>query len=86
MGYEEDRFRLAARAHEVLGESEGVTLMEHLPHGGWSNFATKDDLRVLSAELRREIADSARSQTISLLGLLVAMMTVQTTVLTWLVG
>ncbi|MFM8794833.1 MAG: hypothetical protein ACKOQ7_00020 [Actinomycetota bacterium] len=36
----------------------------------WSSIATKDDLRVLSAELRREIADSARRQTISLLALI----------------
>ena len=52
----------------------------------WSGIATKDDLRILSAELRQEIADSARRQTISLLGLLVAMMTLQTAVLALLAG
>ena len=52
----------------------------------WSGIATKDDLRMLSAELRQEIADSARRQTISLLGLLVAMMTLQTAVLALLAG
>ena len=36
----------------------------------WSGVATKDDLRILSAELRQEIADSARRQTISLLALI----------------
>ena len=72
MSYENHRRTLANRAHEVLGEEAGETLMEHLPHGGYARFATKDDLKLLSAELRKEIADSARRQIIAVFGLLAA--------------
>ncbi|MFM8826448.1 MAG: hypothetical protein ACKOFT_05155 [Actinomycetota bacterium] len=78
MSYENDRRNLANRAHEVLGKDEGETLMEHLPHGGYSHMATKQDLQSLSAELRKEIADSARRQTFAILGLVFAMMSAQT--------
>ena len=72
MSYENDRRTLANRAHEVLGDEAGETLMEHLPHGGYSNVTTKDDLKIFSAELRKEIADSARRQIIAVFGLLAA--------------
>ena len=51
------RIRLARRAVEVFGEAEAATLMEHLPLGGVSSLATKDDLKILSAELRLEMAE-----------------------------
>jgi hypothetical protein len=51
------RIRLARRAVEVFGEAEAATLMEHLPFGGVSNLATKDDLKILGAELRLEMAE-----------------------------
>ena len=51
------RIRLARRAVEVFGEAEAATLMEHLPLGGVSNLATKDDLKILGAELRLEMAE-----------------------------
>ena len=38
----------------------------------YSNVATKDDLRILSAELRKEIADSARRQIVAVFGLMAA--------------
>lgn len=71
--------------------------MEHLPHGGYSRFATTEDLesqgsllraeiQVLAAELRREIADSARRQTIAILGLVFAMMSAQTALLVSILG
>jgi hypothetical protein len=51
------RIRLARRAVEVFGEAEAATLMEHLPLGGVSNLATKDDLKILGAEFRLEMSD-----------------------------
>jgi hypothetical protein len=51
------RVRLARRAVEVFGEAEAATLMEHLPLGGVSNLATKDDLKILGAELRLEMSE-----------------------------
>ena len=97
MSYENDRRNLANRAHEVLGKDEGETLMEHLPHGGYARFATTEDLesqgsllraeiQVLAAELRREIADSARRQTFVILGLVFAMMSAQTALLVSILG
>ena len=32
-------------------------LVDDQPPGGWQSFATKDDLRVLAAELRTEMAE-----------------------------
>lgn len=86
MSYENDRRNLANRAHEGLGKDEGETLMEHLPHGGYTRFTTRDDLKVLSAELRKEIADSARRQTFAILGLVFAMMSAQTALLVSILG
>ena len=54
---EVSRIRLARRAVEVFGEAEAATLMEHLPLGGVSNLATKDDLKILGAELRLEMSE-----------------------------
>ena len=51
------RNRLAQRAVEVFGEAEAATLMDHLPVGGVSNLATKEDLRILGAELRLEMSE-----------------------------
>lgn len=51
------RSRLAQCAVEVFGEAEAATLMDHLPVGGVSNLATKDDMRILGAELRLEISE-----------------------------
>lgn len=89
MSYENDRRTLANKAHEVLGEEAGETLMEHLPHGGYPNVATKDDLetqglllrsdiRAASESIRREISDSARRQTIAMVGIMSALMSAQT--------
>ena len=58
---------------------------QHLPHGGYSNVATKDDLetqglllrsdiRAASEYLRNEIADSARRQTTAMVGIMAALM------------
>jgi hypothetical protein len=53
-GDERDRHRLFTKAIEILGEREATILMAHLPPGGWSNLATKQD--VLQSE-RRVVAE-----------------------------
>ncbi len=49
---EEQRHRLYKKAVEVLGEEEATILMGHLPPGGWSNLATKQDLLDLEHRLK----------------------------------
>ncbi len=41
---ERNRLQLAEAAKRVLGDDEGITLMELLPPVGWADVATKQDL------------------------------------------
>ena len=50
--HEHDRHRFHNRAVEVFGEEEADILMAHLPPGGWSNLATKQDLLEVEARLK----------------------------------
>lgn len=48
---EQKRHRLYNKAVDVFGEEDAVILMAHLPPGGWSNLATKQDLLDLESRL-----------------------------------
>jgi hypothetical protein len=63
---ERSRHQLYQRLQEVLGAEEAATLMEHLPPGGTSRMATKDDLEAVKNELLAEIHRTARNMTLSL--------------------
>ncbi len=51
MSNEGARHRFFNKAVEVFGEEEAAILMAHLPPGGWSNLATKQDLLVIKQDL-----------------------------------
>ncbi len=56
MGVDETaRRRLHSSMARVHGEGEADTLMEHLPPGGWTTVATKDDLRQLEERLETRL-------------------------------
>jgi hypothetical protein len=71
--------------------------MEHLPLGGVSNLATKDDLRILGAELRLEISElrgefgglradieeRINRQTITIIGTMTGIMGLMLAVMKW---
>ena len=47
------RFEMHSSLKEALGDTVANTLMEHLPYGGSSRVATKDDIADLSGEVGR---------------------------------
>jgi hypothetical protein len=56
---ERSRLQLAEAAKRLLGDGEGITLMELLPPVGWADVATKTDLLQLEyrMDLRFEAVD-----------------------------
>ncbi|MGH2766243.1 MAG: hypothetical protein ACRDKA_10070 [Actinomycetota bacterium] len=70
---ERSRHQLHQRLEEVLGAEEAVTLMAHLPPGGTSRLATKDDLEAVKHELLAEIHRTARNLTLSLTTIMAVM-------------
>jgi hypothetical protein len=77
------RIRLARRVVEVFGEAEAETLMEHLPLGGVLNLATKDDLKLLGAEMRIDIEERMNRQTITMIGTMTGIMGLMLAVMKW---
>lgn len=81
---ERSRHQLYQRLQEVLGAEEAGTLMAHLPQGGVSQLATKDDLRkvkeelelkmdAMKQELRAEVHQSTRTLMLSLITVMAIM-------------
>jgi hypothetical protein len=60
---ERNRLQLAEAAKRVLGDDEGITLMELLPPVGWADVATKQDLEVLEYKFTATLERELRSQT-----------------------
>jgi hypothetical protein len=48
---ERSRLQLAEAAKRLLGDDEGITLMELLPPVGWADVATKHDLLALETRV-----------------------------------
>lgn len=91
------RLRLANKAVHLFGEEEAQTLMEHLPLGGITNLATKNDLLLTKAELRgdfqelradferlrADVAESMRRQTITMITIMTTINAVMFAGLKW---
>ena len=54
---ESERYALRDKLTETLGSETAGKLMEHVPPVKWDELATKDDLRVMAAELRVEMRE-----------------------------
>jgi len=57
MPTETGRHRLYEKIKEAWGEEHAAELMSYLPPVGWADVATKQDLALLSAEIRVELAE-----------------------------
>ena len=60
---ERSRLQLAEAAKRLLGDEEGITLMELLPSVGWADVATKQDLELLEHKLGERLERELRGQT-----------------------
>lgn len=54
---EQSRYQLDKRLEEMLGADDANTLMEHLPHVGWSDVAANTDIDHLHAATRADLAE-----------------------------
>ena len=57
------RRALHAGLVKKLGADVADTLMDYLPHAGWSDLARRSDLELLEARLEKKIADGFAKQT-----------------------
>ena len=71
---ERHRLQLAEAVKRVLGDDEGITLMELLPPVGWADVATKTDLQVLESRLDAKLERELHTLTWRLFSLNVATM------------
>ena len=53
---ERARHQLFVKLEEVIGPDSATTLMEHLPPGGYTELATKQDLAALEDRLRAMVS------------------------------
>lgn len=74
------RHQLYTSLESTLGSEPTSTLMSLLPPVGGADVATKQDLAILEAnlhrdiaDLRTEVADAMRRQTVSLVGVMVTL-------------
>lgn len=65
-----DWLQLHDLLRQPLGEEAASKLMEFLPPVGWADVATTQDLDRVAAEIRAELHDALRRQTMWLAGLM----------------
>ena len=59
---ESQRYEMHSVLLEKLGVTTANTLVEHLPPSGWSEVATKTDIRFLEERLTTKIATTMATQ------------------------
>jgi hypothetical protein len=73
---ERARHQLFIKLEQTLGSEEATTLMEHLPPGGYTELATKQDLEVLKNELLAKISQETRVIVFALVAVVVSISSV----------
>ncbi len=73
---ERGRHQLFVKLEEVIGAEEATTLMEHLPPGGYTELATKQDLEALKHELLAKISQETRVIVFALVAVVVSISSV----------
>jgi hypothetical protein len=73
---ERARHQLFVKLEQMLGSEEATTLMEHLPPGGYTELATKQDLEVLKNELLAKISQETRVIVFALVAVVVSISSV----------
>ncbi len=66
---ERNRLQLAEAAKRILGDDEGITLMELLPSVGWADVATKQDLEILEHRLEAKFERGIRTVLVTMMTL-----------------
>jgi hypothetical protein len=64
--------QLFAMLEQLIGNKEPVTLMEHLPPGGHTELATKQDVDALKHELLAKIGQETRTIVFALVAVVVS--------------
>ncbi|MGQ0825402.1 MAG: hypothetical protein ACT4OX_10320 [Actinomycetota bacterium] len=73
---ERARHGLFRKLESVLGTDDAVTLMEHLPPGGYTELATKQDLVALEYKLLAAMKQETRTLVLALVGVVVSISSV----------
>jgi len=73
---ERARHDLFVKLEEVIGPEQATTLMEHLPPGGYTELATKQDVEVLKNELLAKIGQETRVIVFALVAVVVSISSV----------
>ncbi len=73
---ERARHQLFVKLEEVIGPEPATTLMEHLPTGGYTELATKQDLDALKHELLAKIGQETRVIVFALVAVVVSISSV----------
>ena len=73
---ERARHQLFVKLEQLIGSEEAVTLMEHLPPGGYTELPTKQDLAALEDRLLAKISQETRTIVFALVAVVVSISSV----------